>query len=107
MAKRKSVSAVGESPSAKSPPRFRLFDCQLRREANGASDIVEVGRCRQDHIVDLAELLLCSVSLDHYRSAQLAIAGCDSRIEPKEAAQVDLAFGCDLQLLQYDALQCA
>ena len=47
------------------------------------------------------------VTLDHHSAAQLAIAGGDSRIEPKEPAQVDIPFGGDFQPLQCDALQCA
>src|SRR5215472_9302920 len=88
-------------------PDGRLLDGQRRCDLNRLADVVEVGRRRQNHVVDLAELLVRAVAFDHHGAAQLAIAGSDVGIEPKKAAQVDIAFGGDLQFLQCDALQCA
>src|SRR5215831_11578631 len=55
--------------------------------------------------MDLLKLLIRAIALDHYLALKLAIAGRHRLIEAKKTAQVDIAFGGNLKLLQCDALQ--
>src|SRR5262245_22067340 len=55
--------------------------------------------------MDLLKLLIRAIALDHHLALKLAIAGRHRLIEAKETAQVDIALGSDLQLLQCNALQ--
>ena len=53
--------------------------------------------------MDLGELLLCAVTFDVDGVAKVLVALCDSRIDSKEAAEVDLAVGLDREAFEGDS----
>src|SRR5215472_6803965 len=114
---RRQVGTAVSDPSAyrasmaRQPPVQRLrrtcsrwlFDDEGRRESHGLGQVVEIGRCRHHHLVNLGKLLLGTVALDPHRVAQAAVASLYGRIDTEESAQVDFAFGLDGEALESDA----
>src|SRR4029077_18749579 len=52
--------------------------------------------------MDLSELLFGAVALDAHGVAEILVALRHSRIDPKEAAEVDLAVGLDREAFEGD-----
>src|SRR6266699_3513093 len=85
------------------PPIWRSPDDQGRFEDHGPGQIVEIGRCRHYRLVDLCELLFCAVTLDADGVAEVLVALRHGRIDPEEAAEIDLAIGLDRQAFEGDS----
>src|ERR1700693_3024682 len=81
----------------------RSLDDQRRLEDYGSRNVVEIGRCRHDRLVDLGELLFCAVTLDANRIAEVLVTRRHGRIDPEEATKIDLAVGLDRQAFEGDS----
>src|SRR5712672_2992287 len=78
-------------------PSRRSLDNEGRFEGHGLGHVVEVGRGRHHRLVDLGELLLGAATLDANDVAQVLVARRHGGIDSKEAAEINLAIGLDLQ----------
>src|SRR6185437_7723249 len=88
-------------------PSRRSLDDESRIEGHGSRHVVEVGRRRHHRLVDLGELFLSAAALDADNVAQLFVARRHGRIDSKEAAEIDLPIGLDLQAFEGDSAHCA
>jgi len=71
-------------------------------QGDALRDVVEIWRRRHHRPMDLGELFLAAAALDSDDVAQVIVPRRYRRIDSKEAAEIDVAFGLDLQLLDGD-----
>src|SRR5215831_21275766 len=81
---------------------MRSLDDEGWLQGDALRDVVEIRRRRHHRPMDLGELFLAAAALDVDDVAQVLVPRRHRGIDPEEAAEVDVAFGLDLQLLDGD-----
>src|SRR5262249_35307294 len=79
-----------------------LLDHQSWFQRHGICDVVEIGRGRHHHLMDLGELRRGAVTPEADRVTQALVPWRNIGIDPEEASEVDLAFGLDRELCEGD-----
>src|SRR5215469_14465686 len=86
---------------------MRSLDDEGGFQGDALRDVVEIRGCGHHRPMDLGERFLAAAALDADDIAQVLVPRRYRRIDPKEAAEVNVAFGLDLQLLDGDPAHCA